>query len=159
MIKNLFLKHKGKPFDAKKEHCTYAESSSIGILYHEGAFGSDQVMKLADLLQKDGKQVSQMGFCDKPTTENNHFHKKDISLVGTIKKPSLATFVEQPFDFLISLDITGNPNYRYILALCKASCKVGLETEKTSDLLQLSIKMDETIAKSITNLVRYLKMI
>ncbi len=159
MIKNLFLKHKGKPTIADKEHCTYAEASNIGILYNSNEFNSDTIGKLEELLKNDGKDVAKIGFADKPSENVLIFNKKDISGTGSIKKDNLNFFINQSFDFLISLDTSENLNYKYVLALSKAICKIGIETKQYNDLLQLSLKMDESKSKSVANIVRYLKMI
>lgn len=159
MIKNLFLKHKGKPAVADKEHCTYAESSRIGVLYNITEFKPESIEKLEELFKNDGKEIAKMGFSDKPTDDKLAFCKKDISSTGIVKSHNLDFFIKQPFDFLLSLDTTENPNYKYVLALSKAVCKVGFETEQYKDLLQLSLKMDESKPKAVANIVRYLKMI
>lgn len=159
MIKNLFLNHKGKPTIAGKEHCTYSEASNIGILYNADEFNAEAVGKLEELLRNDGKEIAKIGYADKPSENVLVFHRKDISNTGTIKKDNLSFFINQTFDFLISLDTSGNINYKYVLALSKATCKVGFETEQYYDLLQLSLKMDETKPKAVANMVRYLKMI
>ena len=159
MIKNIFLNHKGKPTIASKEHCTYKESTNIGILYNADEFNIEIINKLEELLKGDGKNVARTGFADKPSEDSLVFNKKDISSTGTIKKDNLSFFINQTFDFLISLDSSGNINFKYVLALSKATCKVGFETEEYYDLLQLALKMDESQPKSVTNIVRYLKMI
>ncbi len=159
MIKNIFLNHKGKPTIASKEHCTYSEARNIGILYNVDQFGLEVIEKLEDLLKGDGKDVAKIGFAEKPVDNRLIFSKKDISGTGTVKNDNLSFFINQPFDFLISLDTSENINYKYVLALSKATCKVGFETEQYYDLLQLSLKMDESKPKAVTNMVRYLKMI
>lgn len=159
MIKNIFLNHKGKPTIADREHCSYAEASNIGILYNSNEFNSETIDKLEELIKNDGKSVAKIGFADKPSENVLIFNKKDISGTGNIKKDNLSFFIKQPFDFLISLDTSENINYKYVLALSKAVCKVGFETEQYYDLLQLSLKMDESKPKSVANIVRYLKMI
>lgn len=159
MIKQLFLKHKGKPTITEKEHCSYADANSIGILYHADDFGTEPIQKLKELLVNDGKDVALLGFVEKPSENALMFHKKDISNTGVIRNDNLTFFIEQPFDFLLSLDTSGNMNYRYVLALSKAICKVGFENLEYHDLLQLSLKMDENKPKAIANMARYLKMI
>ena len=159
MIKNIFLNHKGKPTLASKEHCSYAEASSIGILYNSNEFSPETIDKLEELIKNDGKNVAKIGFADKPSEDALIFHKKDISGTGTIRKDHLSFFIGQPFDFLISLDTSENINYKYVLALSKATCKVGFETAQYYDLLQLALKMDESKPKAVANIVRYLKMI
>ncbi len=159
MIKNIFLNHKGKPTNADKDHCTYKEASNIGILYNGDEFSLDTITKLEELLKGDGKSVARIGFIEKPSEDPLVFSKKDISGTGTIKKDNLTFFINQSFDFLISMDTSENINFKYVLALSKATCKIGFETEQYYDLLQLSLKMDESQPKAVANMVRYLKMI
>ena len=159
MIKNIFLNYKGKATIARKEHCTYSEATNIGILYNADEFGIEMIKKLEELLKTDGKDVARIGYADKPSEDTLIFHKKDISGTGAIKKNKLTIFINQTFDFLISLDTLENINYKYVLALSKAICKVGFETKQYHDLLQLSLKMDESKSKAVANIVRYLKMI
>ena len=159
MIKNIFLKHRGKPTNADKKHSTYAESKNIGILYNSIEFDVSIVEDLETQLKNDGKDVAKVGFTDKPTEDQLLFDKKDISGTGTIKKDHLTFFVNQSYDFLISLDTSGNINFKYILALSKAHCKIGFETEAYYDLLQMSLKIENNKRQAVENLIRYLKMI
>ena len=159
MIKNIFLKHKGKPTTASKEHCTYAEAKNIGILYNAIEFDPAIIDNLEEQLKGDFKEVAKAGFTDKPSEDQLLFDKKDISGTGTIKKDRLSFFINQSYDFLISLDTSENVNFKYILALSKANCKIGFETESYYDLLQMSLKIEDDKNQSVENLIRYLKMI
>ncbi|WP_436516262.1 DUF6913 domain-containing protein [Ekhidna sp. To15] len=159
MIKNIFLNHKGKPTIATKEHCTYAEANNVGILYNTDEFSAEVIEKLEELLKGDNKDVAKIGYADKPSEDKLIFSKKDISGTGNIKNDNLSFFINQTFDFLVSLDTSENINYKYVLAISKATCKVGFETEQYYDLLQLSLKKDESTPTAVTNMVRYLKMI
>ena len=159
MLKSLFLNHKSKAKGTSKEHCTYSESVSIGLLYNSEEFVNETVEELIDTLEGDGKSVAKLGYIDKPTELRFLFSKKDISGTGAIKKDSIQFFVNQAFDFLLSLDTSENINYKYILAISKATCKIGFETESYSDLLQMSLKPDAQQSISVQNMVKYLKMI
>lgn len=159
MIKSIFLNHKSKSKGVSKDHCTYLESVSIGLLYNAEEFENEAVEGLIDTLEGDGKSVAKLGFVEKPTEQRFLFSKKDISGTGAIKKDSIQFFANQAFDFLISLDTTENINYKYILAISKATCKIGFETESYSDLLQMSLKPDEQQLIAVRNMVKYLKMI
>ncbi|GAB4239332.1 MAG: hypothetical protein Tsb0034_15330 [Ekhidna sp.] len=159
MIKSIFLNHKSKSLTEIREHCTYLEAQNIGVLFNADDFSDELVDELIDSLTGDGKIVSKLGFVDRPAELNLHFSKKDISGTGSIKKESVEAFVRQPFDFLISLDTSEDINFRYVLALSKARCKVGFEAETYTDLLQLSIRPEEEKSVSIRNVMKYLKMI
>ena len=163
MIKGIFLNYKSKTAPKTKEHTTYQKARNIGILYNAEEFAKGIIAKLINELANEEKTVSQLGFLEKPedpkSVQEFLFTKKDISSVGSIKKESIHTFVNQPFDFLISLDTSENINYRYILAASKATCKVGIETETYRDLLLMSIKQSESPEDSVQNLVKYLRKI
>ena len=163
MIKSIFLNHKAKARTAQKAHCTYEEASSIGILYNAEEFDTSIISELSDVFKSDQKTVGKLGYIDKPedpeAVENFIFTKKDISGTGTIKKDSISFFMNQSFDFLVSLDTSQNINYKYILATSKANCKVGLETDSYGDLLLMAIKPEEQKSASAKSLIKYLKMI
>ena len=159
MIKNIFLNYKSKAKPQGKEHCTYIDAIDIGILYNAEEFNDKLVNKLVDLIEGDGKSTALLGYVKKSTDEPLFFSKKDISGTGIIKKDSIRFFVNQTFDFLLSLDTSGNINYKYVLSMSKATCKVGLETETYSDLLQMSLKSEGKKLLAVVNMVKYLKMI
>ncbi|MEO1253494.1 MAG: hypothetical protein AAFY41_01230 [Bacteroidota bacterium] len=159
MIKNIFLKHRGKPTTSSKEHCQYKDAKSIGILYDAAEFNSLTIHELENNLKSDGKDVAKVGFQDKPSEDPLIFDKKAISGTGSIKDNHLTFFINQPFDFLITLDISENVNLKYVLAISKATCKVGFETEQYVDLLQMSLKMESDKKQAVQSLLKYLKMI
>jgi len=159
MIKSLFLNQKGKSNPTRKEHCTYSDAKSIGILYHADDFEEILLDPMIAQLKTDGKDVAIFGFKEKSDEEQLTFSKKDISGTGSIKSDSLSFFVNQPFDFLLCLDSSENINFKYVMALSKATCKIGFEAPQYHDLLQMSIKLDENKQKSVANILKYLKMI
>ena len=159
MIKKLFLKYKSKSSSGEKEHTTYSNGKNFGILYNQQEFDQGSISILEEILKNDDKIVSMMGFCQEITEDSSLYSKKDISPTGSIKKELLTFFVDQPFDFLISLDTAENENYKYILAKSKAICKVGFEAAEYEELLQLALKKDLDDHTAIRNLAKYLKMI
>ncbi len=163
MIKGIILNYKSKNVPRSQEHTTYEKAKRIGILYNANEFQKELITKLIEELENEEKSVIQLGFVEKPEDPKNItaylFTKKDISIIGGIKKEGIKNFLEQPFDFLISLDSSENINYRYILASSKATCKVGIETESYQDLLLLSIKPSAAKADSAKDLIKYLRKI
>lgn len=163
MIKGIFLNQKARVKNPQRAHGTYQEATSIGILYNAEEYESAIIDELVTLFRNDKKTVGKLGFIDKPKdpeqVENFVFTKKDISGTGTIKKDSISFFTNQSFDFLLSLDTSGNINYKYILATSKANCKVGLETESYQELLLMSVRPEMQKQASAKSLVKYLKMI
>jgi hypothetical protein len=160
MLKKLFLRHKSRPKnEAQVAHCTYVDSKSIGILYNRDEYSKEIIEDLSDNLKGDDKEVSLLGFESKPQENSPYFSKKDISNTGVFKKESVQFFVNQSFDFLISLDSSENMNYRFVLALCKSRCKVGIESEEYYELLDMALKKSNTPLESMKSVVKYLKMI
>lgn len=163
MIKSIFLNTKNKAKSGSKEHATYKACQSVGILYNVEEFDASVLALLTDEIKTDGKTVATLGYWDKPNDPsavgNLVFTKKDISNTGSIKKDSIEFFVNQRFDFLISLDTWENINYKYILATSKATCKIGFETESYRDLLLMTMQPMEEKVQSVKDLLKYLKMI
>lgn len=159
MIKSIFLKHKSKKGQTNEDHGTYTNAHSIGILYNANEFTEVFINELTDQFKGEGKDVSKLGFVDKRTDLKLFFSKKDISGTGKIKKDIVSFFINNKFDFLISLDTIGDINYCYVLAQSKAICKIGLEAKAHSQLLQLSLKPENDLERSAMNVIKYLKMI
>ncbi|MBC6400872.1 MAG: hypothetical protein GDA42_06625 [Ekhidna sp.] len=163
MIKSICLNQRAKLGKKVTKHCTYKEARTIGILYNMDEFDEEVLSKLIIIFQGDGKTIAKLGYTDRldvpEKSKNFIFTKKDISNIGVIKNDHISFFIRQTFDFLISLDSSQNINYKYILAISKASCKVGLETESYKDLLLMSIKQGKQKSESALSLVKYLKMI
>lgn len=160
MFKKLFLRHKSKSkSNSTSEHCTYSDAKTIGILYNSDVYSQEIVNNLIDNLQGDGKEVTALGFELKPDETSSYFSKKDISNTGAFKKDSVQFFVNQSFDFLISLDSSENMNFRFVLALCKSKCKMGIESQEYYELLHMALKRSNTPYESVKSVIKYLKMI
>lgn len=163
MIKKIFLSYKSKPSQKSKSHGTYKQAKRIGLLYHADQYAPDELSLITDELLNDDKEVEKLGFTESEITKGDinqtYFGKKDISKTGKIDHRFVQSFINQPFDFLISLDTSENINYRYILASCKASCKIGLEAKSYLGHLQLSVKPSKDRVRSIMDVLKYLKMI
>lgn len=159
MLKKLFLRYKSKTQNTPVEHCTYQEASSVGILFNSDEYPKGVIDELTELLHGDGKQVGALGFEQKPDENSSFFSRKDISIIGEFKNETVKLFVNNPFDFLVSLDSAENMNYRFVLALCKSKCKVGIESQAYYELLHMALKQSATPEESMRSVVKYLKMI
>lgn len=163
MIKSIFLNQRTNKAPQQKEHLTYDQSRHIGILYNLDEFDAKIISGLMDEIKNDSKKVSILGFVNSPNEKSNSdeslFSKKDISTTGGIKKDSVGHFTHEEFDFLISLDTSENINYKFVLASCSASCKVGFETESYRDLLLMTMNLSEDKTTSVKQLITYLKKI
>ncbi|MEQ9404104.1 MAG: hypothetical protein RIM99_10985 [Cyclobacteriaceae bacterium] len=161
MIKNALLNRKCRALSKNQnnEHSTYRNASSIGILYNAAEFQNYLISDLINSLEADGKTVARLAFTEKDSEDRFSFCKKNVSMTGNLTKDSISFFAQQRFDFLIALDLSGDMNFKYVLALSKASCKVGIDSESINDFLLMSIKASENQSQNIKELIRYLKMI
>lgn len=161
MIKSALLKQKCKKLakQPQAEHLSYRKASNIGILYNSQEFGRELIDELADSIKGDGKELLTLAFTEKESGEKFSFCRKDVSVSGNLMKKPMGLFTNQAFDFLISLDTSGDINYKYVLALSKAACKVGITTDTYKDLLLMSIKPSSTDSEGMKDIVKYLKMI
>ena len=126
MIKNALLNRKARKASSKrlaKEHATYEEAESIGILYNSMEYPAADIQELRDDIKQDGKDVALLYFTDRESEDQFSFCKKDITVSGNLSKESMGFFTNRMFDFLISLDTSEDVNYKYVLSISKAICK------------------------------------
>ena len=161
MIKNVLLKQRCKLLAKKKrkEHLSYENASTIGILYNASEYKRELIEELAESFKQDGKSLAMMAFTEKESEEPLTFTRKDISVSGSLTKEPVHLFIKQAFDFLIALDDSGDINFKYILALSKATCKVGMNSEAYGDHLVMSIKPSTGHSNGLEDIKKYLKMI
>lgn len=163
MIKSIFLNYKSRQATKPKEHGTYEKAQSIGVLYNADEFDLNIINNLIDDISKDQKSVTSLGFTSAKPDPNNPdeliFSKKDISATGTFKRDNVAKFIQQDFDFLISLDTSANINYKFVLTSSKANCKVGFEAEEYENLLLMTMNLSGNKSESVQHLLTYLKKV
>ncbi len=161
MIKTALLNRKCRKLSKlqKNENQSYRSASSIGILYNSQEFEKDLIDELTDSFSGDGKETTSMAFTAKESDDRFSFCKKDVSLSGELRKAPVGSFANRAFDFLISMDTSGDINFKYVLALSKATCKIGINSDPLKDLLVLSIKKSEDKSQNVQDIIKYLKMI
>lgn len=131
------------------------EAETVGVLFN--ATEEEQikiVLAYSKELSKKGKSVDLLGFINtKKEVEEERFSfftKKDIDFVGKPKGEAMNQFMGQPFDLLINLSGKTNPPFDYIMALSKASFRVGPSTENTfSSDLMIDTKNPDDLANFI----------
>lgn len=161
MIKTALLNRKCRKLSRlqKSENLTYRNATSIGILYNSQEFDRTLIDELSESFSGDGKETASMAYTLKESDDRFSFCKKDVSISGELKKEPIGFFTKQTFDFLISLDTSGDINFKYVLALSKATCKVGINADPLEDLLVLSFKKSEDKTQNVKDIIKYLKMI
>ncbi len=131
------------------------EANTVGILFN--AFDESQiqvVLNYADRLSANGKTISLLGYYDtKEIIEHDdfpHFNKKNIDWANRPEGEKVTQFMSESFDLLINLSGKTNPPFDYIMALSKASFRVGPPTENTYSCdLMIDTKNPEDIANFI----------
>jgi len=131
------------------------DADTIGLLFN----ASDEkqttvVLKYAKTLSNEGKKVSILGYFDtKKELEDidfPFFTKKEIDFIGKPKGEIVEQFMLNPFDLLINLTGETNPPFDYIMALSKASFRVGPSTKNTSSCdLMIDTKNPNDLANFI----------
>jgi len=160
MIKSALLNRKCKRLSKleRNENLSYRNSNSIGILYNSQEFEKELIDELSDSFTGDGKEITSMAFTANESEDRFSFCKKDVSISGELKKAPIGFFTNRIFDFLISLDTSGDINFKYVLALSKATCKIGINSDPLNDFLVFSIKRSEDKSQNIQDIIKYLKM-
>ncbi|MEM6641998.1 MAG: hypothetical protein AAF616_03380 [Bacteroidota bacterium] len=162
-MKSIFLHYKSKAKSKEPEHKSFEQSKKIKILFNAEEFDQELVSELTQSLVADKKEVSLMGY--HPVKDvvvkklSSYFSRRDISVFGRLKSDQLADFIQASADFLIALDTSGNINFKYVLALSEASCKIGFENQDYNHLLLMTMHLTKNKSESVRQLVTYLKKI
>jgi hypothetical protein len=168
-IGGLYLRHKVKGFQRRREMKNYSSSSTIGILFE--ATNKEDFKPVKDFLSyltKLGLKVFIIGYIDKNKVDDfylarkgfNFISKKDLNWLCMPSVPFVDDFIEMELDIL--LDLTNGDIFpiKTITTRSKALCKVGKYT-KTNDFydLMLDVKENCTLDYYIEQLRYYLTII
>ena len=143
----------------------FDQTKSIGILFDATENNSrEEVMKYAELLSKNGKQVKLLGFINSKLNEASFpfkfFTKHNLSWSMIPKGKEIDQFIKKDFDVLINLYLPNqklgleNLPIEYISTFSKAHLRVGpfsenndcydliIDTPKETDLQHLIKQVD-----------------
>ena len=139
---------------------TYKKMKSVGILFTvDDKKKHEQIKSLIKKLEHDGKEIHVL--CLLPPKKENHeflfnfFTKNDLNFWGKIESTDVIKFINQPFDLLFIPDDATELMLKYILAACKAKCRVGKSSEKTKDLFEMMINVNNSKNLLIEEMYRY----
>lgn len=135
-IHGYFLEKELKNYQQAHYSMDLSSAQSIGILLDATELaGREVVLKFADNLRKQGKNVKLLAFFGGDAKVANfvftHFTKKDLDWALRPKNQDVKKFMNTPFDILINLTPHGSLPLEYIAAFSKAKFRVGPSTEKT----------------------------
>ena len=161
MIKKAFLNRLSRKSksEAHPGPVSYRNAQSIGVigLYEK----TERSWNTVAQLESEGKNVRVINFISKPEKGKEYpqhtFSSKDISLTGSILNEEVDYFRRQSFDFLISLDTTGNKFIRYLVSITKANHKIGVYDKSLEGVMDMMVM--PTNQNPLEELLRYTRMI
>jgi len=142
----------------------------IGIVFNsENAEEMDLVIKYDNYLKEMGKKVKVIGYISAkdPTAnlawwpEQHYITRKEISWAFKPNEEYINSFVKEPFDMLIDMNIAGRLPLMFVTASSKAKCKVGRYNEKYLGIYDVMIEADETktLKYFLRNVDTYMEML
>jgi len=125
----------------------YKQAQVLGLLYtYEDTQKHQAVLRFVDQIKATGKKLYTL--CYVATKDMVYdgafpaFTQQGISLLGRFKDEQVVDFLNIPFDYLYHVDLWGNPILDYLLAKCKAKCRVGSFDTTRAGLFELMIKVN-----------------
>ncbi|MEL7147010.1 MAG: hypothetical protein AAFO69_11615 [Bacteroidota bacterium] len=169
MLKKSILNYKTKAAlrknAAKRGNLSFDEVKKIGIIH---SFVDDKsvqaIYHFFDQLEKNGKAVSVLIIKDKNDSLNipefSLVDHQEMTQLGKWTNENVSKFVNDPFDYLIHLNMEASDLVDNILAESKARCRVGKYQELKKDYYELMISPEkDTIKKLIEQIFHYIQIL
>lgn len=146
-----------------RQPMSMSSSQKIGILFiAENLQDNEMVMKYAEKLKKQGKDVHILGYLHKRNPARNYLFpfisKRDITWFGKPKGGTSGYFIKYPFDILINFAPQEIVPFEYIFALSRAKCRIGFNEKSSFKPYECILLADKTngIQGMINGLDKYL---
>ena len=121
----------------RSEFHNFQTAKKIGIIWAaDGTCSTEQIMKLRKKLESIGLSVSVLAFCPLEETAEllirnfEFFTPKETGFFRLPKPGSIRSFLDKEYDILLDLSIIEQIPVQYIVALSKATMKVGWSKSK-----------------------------
>lgn len=149
---------------SSRKTVSYAAAQTIGVLFSQSTREKYQAIReLVIQFKNDSKQVEVLCYLEKGG-ENYDFRydyitSKDVGLWGKMQSPSALKFAQQTFDYLFYLDLKENMYLENVLAMSKASCRIGFYKKNKDDLLDLMLSVNgrPSMGEAIDQILFYSK--
>ena len=133
---NFFLRRRLKAYQIKRQIVAFEHATSIGILFPTQISGNTSfISEYEKMLSKKQKKITTLAYLNKKEKDVNfpfqHFSNKEINWAFCPKGAAVTTFMQQPFDILITIATESSIILEYISTLSKANLRVGPYTENT----------------------------
>ncbi|MBC7865744.1 MAG: hypothetical protein IAF38_22415 [Bacteroidia bacterium] len=155
----------------KKKFVNIAEAKTIGIIFDATSIDHLEILKkyVASLKEKK-KIVKAVGFFDQKFTpvnisyskaEFDFFNLKELTGLQQPSSPYIGTFINEPHDVLLDLNIQNKFPLRSIAIQSMARFKIGINIPENKEIhdLFLSLKPEEGLVKFLEQAEKYLDMI
>lgn len=125
----------------------FEQAKHIGILYSaDSPQKHDTIALLVQQLKKSGKQIAGLCYTTIPTQQTANFFPtitaQHLQLWGTINHPQAIMFLNTPFDYLLQVDLIGDPVLDYLIAQAQAKCRVGCYHKTRIHLFEIMIMLN-----------------
>ncbi|MFN0037014.1 MAG: DUF6913 domain-containing protein [Saprospiraceae bacterium] len=141
---------------------TLDSAGRVGLLFDATSEKARrESLEFAQLLEKQGKKVSALGFFnEKKATENQPFDSfflKETSWLGQPKSEKASAFAKEKFDLLLTLNPDDLPPLEWLAAQSQAAFKIGFATSRPNDFdIQLETPEGKGIRYFTEQLALYL---
>lgn len=143
----------------------YDKAKDIGIIFTVDDLDKHmQVKEFIKKIKQSKKNVEVLCYLPKDK-ENyefifNFFTEKDISFWGSFTNNDVLNFTNRPFDFLFCLDCNPNPLVESVMAMTKASCRVGCYSSGKDQYYELMIQPKRPTTENLVDeIFRYVKIL
>jgi hypothetical protein len=122
------------------------DARTVGIIYDSSNPDNDiTITKFAEMLRNKGKAVEIMAYVNDKKIDHKGdiaiFNPKAVNWYGVPLDTRVDTFVNKPFDLLISAVLAESKPLEYIAYLSKAKYRVGPFSENKTHFYDLMIQM------------------
>ena len=164
-ILNLKTKAALRKNAAQRSNIAFRDVKRIGIIH---SFTDDksvqEIYHFFDQLEKAGKEVKVLIIKDKRQSLNiPEFLLTDyqeVSQFGQWTNQEVVAFFNEPFDYLLHINLEESRMVDNILAKCKAHCRVGRYQESKKDYYELMISpTQDTLTKLIEQIYHYIQIL
>ncbi len=126
---------------------SYVDAQTIGVLFTQSTRENYQAIRdLVKQFKNDGKQVEVLCYLEKGGENYDFLYdyitSNDVGLWGKMQSSSALKFARHTFDYLFYLDLKENMYLENVLAMSKASCRIGFYKRNNDDLLDLMLNVN-----------------
>lgn len=153
-IANFYLKLELQDFvkERKPNKFNFNKIETVGILFEASqAEDLELVKRYVNYLKEHKKKVKVIGYFDAKEIhsmtysklEYDFFSNKELNWLGKPSDPFVKNFMEEKLDLLIDLNIKDYFPLKYISHLSNAKFKVGRFSEKSKDVYDFMIQIND----------------